>query len=45
MKGGQLPCSGSWLCGGVVAKGVGDEDGEVEYVEGEEAGRGSVRWN
>lgn len=42
-KGGCLPCSGSWFCGGVIAKGVGDEEGEVEYVEGEEAGRGRVR--
>lgn len=28
--GGGLPGSGSWFCGGVVAKGVGDEEGEVE---------------
>lgn len=30
VKGEGLPCSGSWFCGGVTAKGVGDEEGEVE---------------
>lgn len=29
-KVGGLPCSGSWFCGGVMPKGVGDEEGEVE---------------
>lgn len=29
-KAGGLPCSGSWFCGGVMPKGAGDEEGEVE---------------
>lgn len=27
---GGLPCSDSWFCGELMAKGVGDEEGEVE---------------
>lgn len=42
IKGG-LPCSGSWFCGGGLMKEVEDEEGEVEYVDGDEAGRGRVR--
>lgn len=26
----SLPCSASWFCAAVMAKGVGDEEGEVE---------------